>query len=396
MVRGDTRGAEPGHVCFAAQDWWYHSRAHSDVQLMLHVARHRPVLFVNSIGMRMPLPGRSSKVLRRLLRKARSMARSLAFPVPELPRFAVLSPVVLPFYGWPTARAVNARLVAFQVRRAARKMGMRPDVVTVTVPTAVDAVRRLPHRTLVYNRSDRHSAFPEADQAAIAGLEQRLLREAAVVLYVSRELLAAEEDVTDGRAVFLDHGVDLDRFTPDGPEAAELSGVPHPRAGFFGALDDFVVDLALLERLAKERPDTHLVLVGGGDADLSGLAALPNVHLFGFQPHEAVPAFGRGFDVGLMPWHDNDWVRHCNPVKLKEYLALGLPVVSTDFPELRRYAEAGVAAASTDAESFLAAVDRALSVPPAQGAEERRAFVAADTWEARAQEFLRAVEGTPA
>ncbi|GAA2150978.1 glycosyltransferase family 1 protein [Kitasatospora kazusensis] len=388
-----------GYVCFAAQDWWYHNRAHSDVQLMLNLARQRPVLFVNSIAMRMPLPGRSSQPLRRILRKARSMARKVQRPVPEIPGFAVMTPVLLPFYGSATARALNARLIAWQVRLAARSLGMATEVVVATIPTAADVVEHLPHRVLVYNRSDRHSAFPEADTASVELLERSLMRRARHVLYVSTELMTAERELTGDRAVFLDHGVDLEHFAAPAAEPADLAAVPHPRIGFFGALDDFVVDFDLLARVAKEYPDAQLVLVGSTTHDLAALTALPNVHHLGFKPYAEIPAYGRGFDVALMPWLDNDWVRHCNPIKLKEYLALGLPVVSTDFPEVRRYA--GQIAVADSTEAFVAAVGAALAEADRSGEQEvraaelRRAAVAADSWQARAGDLLALVEGAP-
>ena len=81
---GSNGAAQPGYVCFSAQDWWYHNRAHSDFQLM-RGSRAPPVLVVNSIGMRMPLPGRSSQPLRRILRKLRSIAKLVRRPLPELP-----------------------------------------------------------------------------------------------------------------------------------------------------------------------------------------------------------------------------------------------------------------------------------------------------------------------
>ncbi|WP_441246881.1 glycosyltransferase [Kitasatospora sp. McL0602] len=385
---------------------------------MLNLAEHRQVLFVNSIAMRMPLPGRSTQPLRRILRKARSMARKVQRPVPGLPGFAVMTPVLLPFYGSAKARALNARLIALQVRRAARSLGMTTDVCVATIPTAADVVGHLRLGTLVYNRSDRHSAFPEADTASVERLERSLMQIADHVLYVSSELMAAEHELTGDRAVFLDHGVDLDHFgTPaaDAREPADLAAVPHPRIGFFGALDDFVVDFDLLGRVAKEYPDAQLVLVGDTTADLSALTTLPNVHHLGFRPYADIPAYGRGFDVALMPWLDNDWVRHCNPIKLKEYLALGLPVVSIDFPEVRRYAEQIAVAASPD--EFVAAVGTELAAlatraapdtsdtpdapatsatPDSTGAAQaRRAAVAGDSWQARAADLLALVEGHP-
>jgi glycosyltransferase involved in cell wall biosynthesis len=388
-VSGDVSGADvDGYVCFSGQDWWYHNRAHSDFQLMLRVARERPVLLVNSIAMRMPLPGRSSQPLRRILRKARSMAKRLQRPVPDLPGFHVLTPVLLPLYGSAWGRALNARLVAWQVRHACRGIGLAAPVCVVTIPTAWDVVRHVPHRRLVYNRSDLHSAFTETDQEQIRGLERSLLTHADGVLYVSRSLMATELELTGQRAHFLDHGVDVDHFTrrPAAEEPVDLAAIPHPRVGFFGGLDSYLVDFDLLERLAREVPEAHLVLVGDADCSMDRFDELPNVHWLGYRPYEKIPRYGSGFDVALMPWLRNSWIEHANPIKLKEYLALGLRVVSTDFPEAHHYPDWIDVAAGP--EEFVALVRKALADPPDErDAERRRASVAGSTWDARTRQL---------
>ena len=81
------------------------------------------------------------------------------------------------------------------------------------------------------------------------------------------------------------------------------------------------------------------MLIGHTTCSMDRLVRHPNVHWLGQKPHEEIPRYGSGFDVALMPWLDNEWIRSCNPIKMKEYLALGLPVVSTDFPEVRHYAD---------------------------------------------------------
>lgn len=389
--------ASPGYVCFSAQDWWYHNRAHSDFQLMRRVAENRTVLFVNSIGMRMPLPGRSPGALRRIVRKAASMARRLQTPLPDVPGFHVLTPVLLPFYGSRLGRTVNAWAVRAQVARAERSLGIDQPLVVATIPTAWEVVRRLPHRSLVFNRSDKHSAFDEVDRAYIGSLEQALLEEADHVLYVSHELLAEEADTAGDRAHFLDHGVDLELFRPRPAteEPEDLRAIPHPRIGFFGGFDDYIIDFDLLERLARELPDAHLVLIGDATCPMTRFDSLPNVHWLGHRPYEDIPRYGSGFDVALMPWLDNEWIRHSNPIKLKEYLALGLPVVSTDFPEAHHHTPWITIAAGAD--NFVAQVRAALDDHDELARARRRASVTGDSWDARSRELMKLCElGSPA
>lgn len=382
----------PGYVCFSAQDWWYHNRAHSDFQLMRSIAAHRKVLVVNSIGMRMPTPGRSTQVLRRVGRKLRSVAMLVRRPLRELPGFYVMSPLPLPFYGSPLARRVNALLVRAQVLAVSRALGLHRPVIMVTIPTAWDVVRPMRRQALVFNRSDRHSSFPESDRPTIEALERGLLERSDHVVYVSTALMDEERRLTGDRAYFLDHGVDTDHFRrrPESEQPADIRAIPGPRVGFFGALDDYLVDFDLLERMARELPDVSLVLIGDATVPMERLTRHPNVHWLGFRPYESIPGYGSGFDVAIMPWLDNPWIKHSNPIKLKEYLALGLPVVSTDFQELVNYADRVRIAASGDL--FLDAVRATLREGGLRPADDLRGSVLGASWSSRAAQLMALAE----
>ena len=113
-----------------------------------------------------------------------------------------------------------------------------------------------------------------------------------------------------------------------------------------------------------------------------------NVHWLDFKAYEEIPAYGSGFDVALMPWLRNEWIRHCNPIKLKEYLALGLDVVTTDFPELRWYDD--VVSVAKDPDDFVALIKRSIDEGGLVPEAKRRARVDGATWDARTQELLEA------
>lgn len=362
---------------------------------MTRVARTRTVLLVNAIGMRMPLPGRTSQPVRRIWRKLRSMSKLLRRPIADVPRFFVYTPALFPFYGTSWARRLNARLVRAQVRVAARRLGIETPVLFVTLPTAWDVVQPMARRALVFNRSDKASEFAEADGDSIRSLEDRLLSEAEVVVYVSRALMDDEASMTGPRARFLDHGVDLEHFDPAKyhAEPEEFRDIPRPRIGFLGRLRDRLVDFDLLERLARELPDAHLVLIGDADGSMKRFEKMPNVHWMGFRAYEEVPRYGAHLDVALMPWLDNEWIRNCNPIKLKEYLALGLPVVSTDFPEVRRYAS--WVRIAKDTGDFVRLVKATLEDGGLGSPRLRREAVLDASWEARARQLLDIVEGRP-
>jgi len=380
----------PDVICFCGQDWWYHNRAHSDFQLMTRAAKSRKVLLINSIGMRMPMPGRSPLPFRRIWRKLKSMLRHTRQPLPETPGFTVMTPVLFPFYGSEKARAFNARSIQKQVERIARKLGMEDPHIVVTVPTAWDVAKEMRRSSLVYNRSDKHSAFGEADQGLIADLEHELLTKADGVLYSSRAFRDSERHLTGERAFFLDHGVDTKHFAAR-PRTNALTalGCKRPIIGFFGGLDDYVVDFDLMERLAVERPHYTLVLIGDATLSLERLTRHPNVRHLGFRPYAEIPNLGADFDVAIMPWLDNDWIRSCNPIKLKEYLSLGQEVVTTYFPEVEHYRD--YVHVATSGDQFLARIDAVVQGAKCKG--DRQALLGKATWDDRTQELLQILDG---
>jgi glycosyltransferase involved in cell wall biosynthesis len=383
--------SRPSYVCFSAQDWWYHNRGHSDIQLMRRIAADRRVLFVNSIGLRMPVPGKSSQFLRRIARKARSVARLVRRPLPDVPGFYVMTPIPLPFYGSPRLRKLGALLVRTQVRAVCLALRIRDPIIVVTIPTAWDVVAPMRRRALLFNRSDLHSAYPQANGDRIRDLERDLLAGSDRVVYVSRALKDSDSAIVRDRGHFLDHGVDLELFRRTDALPSDLAAIPAPRIGFFGGLDDYVVDFDLLERVANEFSGVAIVLIGDATTSMRRFERYPNVHWLGPRPYEQIPRYGSGFDVALMPWLENEWIEHANPIKLKEYLALGLPIVSTSFPEVRHYANRVVVANSHD--EFVAAIRRALDGDTPSDPDARRASVMHASWHGRARELMDLAEG---
>jgi glycosyltransferase involved in cell wall biosynthesis len=162
--------------------------------------------------------------------------------------------------------------------------------------------------------------------------------------------------------------------------------LPRPLAGFFGGIDAHKFNQPFLVEVARRLPEFTFVLVGQASIDTAPLAELPNVHLLGRRPYDEIPHYGAAFDVCLLPFQQNRWIEAMNPIKLKEYLALGKPVVSTPFGELTAYRD--VVHVAQEPESFAAAIRAALATDSAEATRARRARVAAHTWQSKADEAL--------
>ena len=373
-----------GIVCFGSVDWWYHNRSHYDLQMMREFSAHVPVLYVNSIGMRPPNLGEGRMFFRRVARKLKSLGRGLA-RVRE--NFCVFSPVALPGGGRGAAmRVVGKKALSMQVRLAARRCGIQRPLVWVACPPAATIIDYLKPEYLVYQRTDRFEDFLGVDQARIRSFDRDLKDHADLVLFCSRELFGAEQDQCRD-ALLVDHGVDFERFeaagivADDGGDApADVADIPRPRVGFVGGIDADTFDPALFVEVARSLPDVQFVMVGGCTLP-SGWCSLNNVHLLGQRPYEEVPSYMAACDVLIMPWNHSDWIQACNPVKLKEYLAVGRPVVSTYFPEIEHYRDHITVA--NGARDFAREIRKAIEAPG--DGVPRREFVRAHTWEAKAQ-----------
>jgi glycosyltransferase involved in cell wall biosynthesis len=369
-----------GVVCFGGVDWWYHNRGHYEVQMMRELSDRVPVLFVNSIGMRVPAVSEGAIFRRRIARKLRSLCRGL---VTVRPNFSVLTAAALP---GPAGALARRHVLPWQVRRAARRLGIKRPLVWVAVPTAADALDRVPAVALVYQRTDRFETFTRVDAAHIAALDGKLKLQADLTLFCSR-LLYEQERAACRAAAFVDHGVDFEVFAAAGeglvPEPPEAAALPRPRAGFVGSMEEHTFDADLLRSVAERLPGVHFVLVGESTL-ADGRSGLPNVSMLGKRPFEQVAAYMAACDVLIMPWNRSPWIQACNPVKLKEYLAVGRPVVTSPFRELDSYP--GLVHVASGEEDFTAQLEQALDDPG--DPLPRRERVRGETWTAKAERVL--------
>ncbi len=327
-------------------------------------------------------------------------------PVPRLRPVAdhitALYPTVLPFHTRTGIRATSAGLVRAQIGWALRRLGHRPDAIVDARLGRLLGGWGTGVRSVLYGTDDYVAG------AALMGLStMRLLADerysldaADLVLAVSEPLRERWQELRHGRGtdvVLVPNGVqtepyaDLTRVTP----AADVA-LPHPIAGVVGQLSARI-DLNLLEAVLAQ--GVSLLLVGPCDPRweperFAALCRSPRVRWTGFRPYETLPGYLRHMDVGLTPYADTAFNRASFPLKTLEYLAAGLPTVSTDLPATRSLATDLVHVASDPTE--FAQLARRLAEPSdakhAAGlAARRRAFAEGHSWHSRATTVARSL-----
>lgn len=373
-------------VCFGCYDYW-NSNPGSPIKIMdsIHDRGHK-VLWINNIGMNMPRL-RKSGILRRAALRIRSWARWLR---PHRPGFYVLAPIVLPLFGNPLVEKLNDRWLWFQIRLAYLLLGIRRPLAFACMPTFAPVIAKLPRSGLIYYYTDRYDQYRDISAPeTIRRRDLALLESADLVLCASR-LIMNSLPIQRPHVRYLPHAVDFHRFQQaleqETPLPEDMSGIPSPRVGYFGSLS-YSNDLEMIRHAAVEDPSLHFVLIGRVLGDFSSIKDLPNVHLLGWKSYEDIPFYGKHFDVGIMNWKMTEWIRHCNPVKTKEYLSLGLPVVSVPIEEIELYFSDVVEIAS-DGPEFLAAIHRALAEDSPERRRIRQDKVREESWKNRVEEIF--------
>lgn len=267
---------------------------------------------------------------------------------------------ILPHGTTPDAAvaAQRALLDDWLAQRAGRKL-----VAWFYTPMALAFAGHLHPDVTVYDCMDELSAFRGAPPAMLE-MERRLIARADLVFTGGRSLYEAKRN-RHARVHCFPSSIDTAHFGqarlgPAEPEA--MRGLKHPRLGFFGVIDERM-DLDLVAKLAALRPNWSFIMVGPVvKIEEAALPRAANIHWLGGRGYADLPAHLAHWDIGFMPFALNDSTRFISPTKTPEFLAAGLPVVSTPVLDVvRDYADAGLVEIAEDAAAMAAKAEMMLA-----------------------------------
>ena len=344
---------------------------------------HR-VLFVENTGVRSP----NVADLPRVRQRIRNWWRGTKGFREERPNLFVYSPLLVPFPYSRAARWFNRVVLLRALRRWMRATGFYRPIAWTFLPTplAVDLLRDLDPQLAIYYCIDDLASSSVAARKIVPS-EEQLFREADLV-FVTSEKLRQRASKLSTRVHLFPFGVNFeqfDRVRHDGaPLPADLASLERPVVGYVGGLHQWV-DQGLLADVATRMPDVTFVLVGPAQTDVSVLERSPNVHLLGKRAHADVPRYVKGFDVGIVPYLLTEYTANVYPTKLNEYLVMGIPVVATDLPEIRRFNShhGDVVEVAKGADAFAASIRRSLDTSAASDVDRRIAVAHENSWDSR-------------
>ena len=361
-----------------SDDWGRHP--FSCQHIMQHFLPNNKVLWVNTIGMRRPRLTMND--FHRSIQKLKSFTTKPTHD--KLPaNLTTINPPMLPF-GNIVVRAFNRSSVISHVKKKIREIGMTAPIIITTLPNAADYLGVFGESLSIYYCVDDFVLWPGVNKKLVMEMEHRLLGQCDI-LACSSEELAVIKGSERCKMLILPHGVDYIHFSRSAAEPQviipQLEKMSKPVIGYFGLLGDWV-DISILESIALSHPEWSLILIGSVEADISRLNHLTNVYFIGPVPYEQLPDYVAYVDVLILPYHVGGRGKTITPLKLREYIATGKPVVASAIPECIKFNS--IIHIAETVEAFVASVEISL-IEPDELAVRRQDVVRNESWKQRAE-----------
>ena len=388
-----------GSLLVFSDDWGRHPS--SCQHLVRNLLDQYPVLWVNTIGTR--APRFDIQTVKRVAEKLRqwgsaklsknsaedfSAKPGSSASAPTHPNLTVIDPKMWPWFGSGRDRRLNRWLLSKQLSSLITQLP-QPVVALTTLPITADLHDALPVDRWVYYCVDDFSQWPGLDRDTLRRMDRAMIYRADSLVAVSETLqtmIAAE-----GRSAYLlTHGVDMEFWNSASASSVPTLESPQPNVVFWGVIDRRM-DSASLRRLSQDMTDGTIVLIGPQQDPDPEILALPNVRTLPAQPLAALPAIARQAAVLIMPYADLPVTRAMQPLKMKEYLATGKPVVVNRLPSTNAWGDC-LDVAETPAHFSQLVRDRITSgIPVLQSTARNR--LQQERWKSKAEVLEKVLQG---
>jgi len=278
------------------------------------------------------------------------------------------------------------------MRRAIRSLDFKDAIAWFHVPHPGFLAKQLGEKLTVFYCIDDYSRLPEVDEIAVQDMDDTLTATADIVFTCNKTLM--ETHSRHNANVHLSpHGVEFEMFalsaspTMEIPE--EAKELRRPVIGWWGVLD-LRVDISILEHVAVARPNWTILLIGRTAVNVAALSRLANVVLVGTKPYTDLPKWAKAIDVCILPYTQSAWTERSSPLKVREYLAAGKPIVATPFPEAEMFGS--LVQVVADGPGFVCAIEEALATDTPERISLRQKAVRSNTWETVVDNVLEKLE----
>lgn len=370
------------NIIIFGDDW---GRYPSTIQHIGRVlAKHNRIIWVGSLGLRKP--HLSWADLKRVLEKTINLIKKdEKSQTDRLPVYPV-HPFIIPFHNIKIIRLFNSYSVYKKITKISKLLKFSDPLIITASPVVSDIIKKLNGTSAHYLCLDDFTQFKDAYKC-IHELENELLENVDSCFAVSEDLVKTRKPVS-GESYLISQGVDTEHFSPVVDQNLILKKNKKKIVGFFGLLADWI-DLELIAEAARTYPRYEFIIIGKSEQNLSVFAGIDNLKYISEVPYTELPEYARSFDVGIIPFRINKLTIASNPLKLKEYLALGIPVVSTNLPEVERFGDLVFVAKNN--EEFVSLIESAMSDNTESKNNMRRNIAERYSWNSITESMLELI-----
>ena len=356
----------------------------SNMQISAILSRYNNVIYIETMGGRMPKLSEIVRVFKRL--QAFIWPSSIAKKRKGLDpiNVKIVSPLAIPIHGRPLITWFNNKLLSYQIRSAMRAANMTSPIIWSFSPRWEGVIEALEKELFIFHCVDGLHTYD-----ASASFREQFIRTvmSADLIFTPGVLLEKELLQLNPRVHRIGHGCGQEHLqltTTAVAKPLDIAEIPAPIAVYAGTLANWV-DYTLLYQVALQLKEVSFVLIGyvhalAPLAEVESLLALPNVHHLGYKNFSELGAYYRSAAVGLVPYQAaNEHIQYSTPTKFLDYFAAGLPVVTTRYPASETMGDL-VSLASSVSE-FADSIRNAVSFNTNEGQQLRRRYATEHTWD---------------
>ena len=363
----------------------FSSHPHSLEHLMRPLFDDNRVIWVETIGLRSPKINLYDlkKVFRKILVWCR-LNRSLLHKKLPPETVSVVTPFMVPYNQFSFIRKLNTYLVTKCVRQKIKGLNFKPLLTITSVINSCDYIGLFNEKKIIFVCVDEFSLWPGLDSKMVSGMEKKLIDKSDLIFATSSELVKNKKS-NSCETILLTHGVDYSHFKLP----AKVIHKDKVNICYFGLFDERT-DQSIIKHIVDNLENIVIHIIGKVACDNSILKNHSRIQFYDSVSYDVLPAKIENMDIFILPYFMNELTKNINPLKLKEYLSTGRPVISTPLPEvlqLKKY----LYIAKTKSE-FLTVIESILNNLPIQNIESAADYIQkSETWKAKANFFSNTI-----